>query len=139
MNQALYRWFDQTGTLLYVGVSGSLHKRVKQHEKSAEWFTEASFMTVEWFASRAEVERAERRAISQEKPLHNKVFADFGGTPAQITPPDKYDRLNSLKRRLDFYRIQYERQQVLDSRYQGDADFYRQLLDRKQTERIFVA
>jgi predicted GIY-YIG superfamily endonuclease len=139
MNQALYRWFDSEGTLLYVGVSGSIHKRVKQHEKTAEWINQAAFMTVQWFATRNDVESAERYAIENEGPLHNKTFATFGKDPLQITPPNSEYQIKHYKRMSEFYKIQDDRQQLLESRYKQEVDYWRESFFAKQPERIFVA
>jgi predicted GIY-YIG superfamily endonuclease len=127
MSQALYRWFHSDGTLLYVGVSGSIHKRVKQHEKSAEWFSQAAFMTVEWFANRFEVERAESQAIKNESPIYNKALSSIGGVALQITPPDSSGRLRRIEQSLQFYKIQYQRQEVLDSRWQEHLESWKKL------------
>jgi excinuclease UvrABC nuclease subunit len=142
MSQGLYRWFDKDGHLLYVGISVAIHNRVKQHQRTAEWVTEASFMTVEWFDTRYEVERAEKKAIEMESPLHNKAFTTDSGEPRQVTPPDKSGQLRHVLQRLEMHKIQYDRQRILESAYKKDIDFWRDecIRMRKQPiERIFVA
>lgn len=73
MNQ-LYRHFDIYGNLLYVGVSLSAVGRLAQHKRHAKWYSEIQTMTVENFSSRTELLNAERIAIINEKPLHNKQY-----------------------------------------------------------------
>lgn len=87
LNQ-LYRHFDKDGDLLYVGISLSAIDRSKQHRTGSEWWPEVASITVENFASRAAAERAERKAIASERPIHNKMHADQ--FPAPI--PDWADR-----------------------------------------------
>ena len=142
MSQGLYRWFDKDGYLLYVGISRSLHSRVKQHEKTAQWITEASFMTVEWFETRREVERAEKNAIKFENPLHNKAYATDSDLVTQVTPPDKSQEFSMLLRQIERYRIQHYRQELLESSYRKDLSAWRELYEsqkNKPIERIFVA
>lgn len=71
--QVLYRHFDSDGVLLYVGISGQLGARTKQHQRSARWFEQISHITVEHFPTRQQVVEAEMRAIYNERPVYNKV------------------------------------------------------------------
>jgi excinuclease UvrABC nuclease subunit len=142
MSQGLYRWFDKNGYLLYVGISRSLHSRVKQHEKTADWITEASFMTVDWFVTRTEVERAEKNAIQLENPLHNKAYKTDSDLVTRVTPPDKSQELSMLLMQIERYRIQHYRQELLESSYLKDLSVWRELYEsqkNKPIERIFVA
>jgi hypothetical protein len=68
---ALYRHFDERGTLLYVGISLCAIGRLAQHRARAEWFDRISEIRVEWFDSREEALAAEAAAIVAECPLHN--------------------------------------------------------------------
>jgi predicted GIY-YIG superfamily endonuclease len=72
--QYLYRWFDDQGNLLYIGITVDLRRRIKQHERSARWYEGAAMMTVEKFDSREAVARAEREAIVAEKPRYNITY-----------------------------------------------------------------
>ena len=88
MNQqtALYRHFDAAGRLLYVGISLSAVARASQH-RDQPWFMEMATMTTEWLSSREEAHAAERAAIRDEKPVHNKQR--YGGTveaPEPVVP-----------------------------------------------------
>lgn len=70
---ALYRLFDTTGRLLYVGISHKPDVRWGQHSEEKSWWPEVDQRKVEWHETRASAERAELAAITAEKPLHNKV------------------------------------------------------------------
>lgn len=68
---ALYRFFDHTDVLLYVGITADLSARMKNHAKGKPWWTQIANITVEHFATRQEALDAEKKAIREEKPLHN--------------------------------------------------------------------
>lgn len=68
----LYRHFASDGQLLYVGISIDAAKRFKQHQHGSGWAAFTSRIEIERYPSRAEAERAERRAIQTELPIFNK-------------------------------------------------------------------
>ena len=76
----LYRYFDNKGQLLYVGISFSAIVRASQHKANSNWFDFVSHMTVEKFNSREDASKAEIEAIQSEKPIHNKAFANLKTT-----------------------------------------------------------
>lgn len=67
---AVYRLFDATGCLLYVGVSQDPMQRWWQHRAAAWWADVASY-AVTWHVDRPEAERVEMLAIQSEDPVHN--------------------------------------------------------------------
>lgn len=67
----LYRHFDSSGKLLYVGVSKSALIRLGQHQEHAHWFGNISQVTIEKHPSREAALEAERLAIQSENPLCN--------------------------------------------------------------------
>jgi hypothetical protein len=69
---ALYRHFDATGALLYVGVSLNAVQRLRQHRLSP-WTEDIANVTVEYYADRDAALNAERQAIVDEGPLHNRA------------------------------------------------------------------
>lgn len=73
MNHYLYRLYDAAGVLLYVGISKSAIHRLHQHLEAQPWADQIASQTVERFASRRELEDAERAAIKAEKPRFNKA------------------------------------------------------------------
>jgi len=72
MEQVLYRFFDDSGILLYVGISKHWVSRLSSHESRSDWFRQAASITLERYDTREQVEHAERLAILKEKPLYNK-------------------------------------------------------------------
>ncbi|MEH3109478.1 MAG: hypothetical protein PGN22_05160 [Agrobacterium cavarae] len=71
MTASLYRHFNASGDLLYVGCSNSVLRRTEQHESQSEWFLNVSTITVQHFADGAEALAAEAEAILSEHPRHN--------------------------------------------------------------------
>lgn len=67
----LYRHFDREGKLLYVGISVNALGRLSEHRNS-RWFDEIAEVKIEHFGNRNEVLQAERLAVANEKPAHNK-------------------------------------------------------------------
>ena len=68
---ALYRWWDDTDLLLYVGIADHLGERTKGHVKGSSWMEFAARSAVERHPSRIVALRAEEAAIKAEKPLFN--------------------------------------------------------------------
>lgn len=73
----LYRFFDRTDVLLYVGISVDLQFRMKSHGTDKSWWPEVASMTVERFPDRKSALRAEEAAIKAEHPLHNDQHNTF--------------------------------------------------------------
>lgn len=78
---ALYRLFDATGRLLYVGISRSVVMRMADHSRRA-WWPNVHSTTFEIFADRAAAADAEREAIRSEQPLHNVVHSTIQPRPS---------------------------------------------------------
>jgi len=72
-SQALYRFFDNNNNLLYIGISKAFVNRLNAHSFTAEWFFRASYVTIEHFETRQQVESAEKHAIKSELPKYNKA------------------------------------------------------------------
>jgi hypothetical protein len=68
---SLYRHFDASGLLLYVGISLCPAQRTRAHRYGADWFRKVACIKVEWHPSREAAEEAELRAIRDERPAHN--------------------------------------------------------------------
>jgi predicted GIY-YIG superfamily endonuclease len=66
----LYRAFDATNALLYVGISEDMRSRFERH-KYAEWAEDIDTVTAEMYATRQEARAAELLAIKTEKPKWN--------------------------------------------------------------------
>lgn len=68
---ALYRHFDASDRLLYVGISLSAVQRLAQHRTGAKWFDQIARVDVQWLPSREDALAAESEAIRTERPQHN--------------------------------------------------------------------
>lgn len=73
---ALYRFFDEGGALLYVGITADVEVRWLNHERYKPWWPQVAEKRVEWFDNRPDALAAELEAIRSERPVHNVI-----GTP----------------------------------------------------------
>ncbi|MET8265924.1 hypothetical protein ABZU92_18250 [Micromonospora arida] len=69
----LYRFYDDGGALLYVGITSSPNARMAAHAREKAWWPEvdADRTTIQWLTNRPEAERAEVEAIRDESPRYN--------------------------------------------------------------------
>lgn len=91
----VYRLFDASDRLLYVGVSSNLGTRFKAHAKDKNWWPDVVRFSLVQHADRVEALAAELAAIRSERPLHNIVGAVAEMTPELITlinARQKWDR-----------------------------------------------
>ena len=72
MTQNLYRHFDGSGTLLYVGVSLNAAARLAQHKDHSGWFDTIAEVKIQKFETRQEALAAEFIAVQKENPVYNK-------------------------------------------------------------------
>lgn len=70
---ALYRFFDASGDLLYIGITLNPAGRWKQHREEKPWWEEVADITIETYPDRPSVLEAERSAIIAEHPRYNKT------------------------------------------------------------------
>jgi hypothetical protein len=68
---ALYRVFDATGQLLYVGITESPKRRWAHHVRLTPWWGETDHWIVEWHCTRWHAETAEIIAIKLSSPKYN--------------------------------------------------------------------
>ena len=68
----LYRLYDASGDLLYVGISLNHLNRITRHRRQ-HWGPRIARYTVEWFPNREAAKTAERHAIHHEDPIYNRV------------------------------------------------------------------
>jgi len=88
-NTTLYRHFNENGILLYVGISLKWTSRTKEHHRRSPWWRDVANITLQHFDTLKEARAAEKIAIDQEKPVHNKM-RDF---KAQKLPPPRHSLL----------------------------------------------
>jgi AraC-like DNA-binding protein len=72
----LYRHFDESGKLLYVGISLHAVSRLAAHKRTSPWVWSVARMEVQTYPTRLEAEIAEREAIKAERPLFNSMHGD---------------------------------------------------------------
>ena len=72
---ALYRFYDSSGSLLYVGVTGRPLERWAGHRRTAVWWKDVASLEWDWHHDMWWALRAEREAIVTLNPLHNKRSA----------------------------------------------------------------
>ena len=78
---ALYRFFAEDGSLLYVGLTVNPGARLRKHKAEKPWWSTIASITIEQHTSLEELRKAERDAIRTEKPAHNIQLN--GGTKAE--------------------------------------------------------
>jgi predicted GIY-YIG superfamily endonuclease len=72
-HSCVYRFYDWSNRLLYVGVSDNLPRRLIEHEADKEWWWEVAWVKVEHWNSREEALAVEAIAIRTEKPRYNRT------------------------------------------------------------------
>lgn len=82
---ALYRFFDQTGALLYVGITNNPGRRWSQHQGDKPWWHDVARIEMEPHPDRPTVLAAERAAIAAERPRYNVVHAGSAAEPVAAT------------------------------------------------------
>lgn len=73
---ALYRYFDATDTLLYIGKTWRLATRETTHIARSRWMCLAARSAIERYPSADALRDAERKAIEIEHPLFNVQYND---------------------------------------------------------------
>jgi predicted GIY-YIG superfamily endonuclease len=68
---AVYRLYDSSGRLLYVGVAEDFDMRLRQHSYSKAWWPKVVRKDVTWYPDRLSALTEEARAIEVECPVHN--------------------------------------------------------------------
>lgn len=70
----LYRVFDRTGRLIYVGHSINLHTRAMEHRSQSWWWKPlAHRMRIQILPTVAAAKAAEKAAIREETPVFNSM------------------------------------------------------------------
>ena len=72
MSYYVYKYYDVSGVLLYVGMTNNLKTRDHQHRKSSDWYTSVSDTIVVLFDTKNDATVAETLSIKTELPLFNK-------------------------------------------------------------------
>lgn len=83
---ALYRFFDRTDAVLYIGITLDFPVRMTSHRREKPWWTLVEHITIEHFDTREEALAAETEAIRTEKPLYNVTHNELVLAPHLSTP-----------------------------------------------------
>lgn len=75
---AVYRLYDASGDLLYVGISKHPEKRFIEHEQIKFWWHQVARKTIDWYPSRPEAVAVEDTAILTENPRHDRTWRMSG-------------------------------------------------------------
>lgn len=69
----IYRFYDATGRLLYVGISLHAAQRASQHRRDKRWWNDVARMEVQHLPTmrRSVAEEIEREIIAKERPIYN--------------------------------------------------------------------
>lgn len=70
---ALYRFWDASGDLLYVGITHDVDERWANHRRNQPWWLDVARKEYVWLESRSEAEAAERKAHRDERPRYDKT------------------------------------------------------------------
>lgn len=87
---ALYRFYDTSRELLYIGMTVDLPARLIDHRKRKGWWWNIAVITVELHPSRVEAANAERFAVAAEQPRYNEKFKAHG-SPSMPSPSEFLD------------------------------------------------
>jgi len=91
---ALYRHYDSTGTLLYVGISLSVINRLSKHNLNSNWFSDIAKIEIDWLDNRKAALFAEGVAINTEHPRFNIYHVNENSSQEKIATgwrnADKY-------------------------------------------------
>lgn len=90
---ALYRAFDASGVLLYVGISTNALVRFYQHQIDKDWWGEVHRLDLEHFMSREAAVDAERAAIAGENPRYNVAPGRRVTSKSRPTWQEERDRM----------------------------------------------
>ncbi len=80
----IYRWFDENGRLLYVGITNDLATRQTSHAKRSAWAEFARYCDVTKHPDRETAADGERAAIEFELPVFNRLGNDNPAARARV-------------------------------------------------------
>lgn len=78
---ALYRPYNASGRLLYVGIADDAEKRMDGHQYD-HWYADVAAMDIALYPGRRQAKTAETEAIKTEWPLWNIHESPWGGVAA---------------------------------------------------------
>lgn len=94
----LYRVYDAKDRLLYVGASSNFPRRIREHEETQSWWSDAVTVKLERVDTWEHLLQMEETAIVVERPIHNVVH----GRPTYGPRPQRRPKgTGSIFRRKD--------------------------------------
>lgn len=87
---ALYRFYDATESLLYVGISNDPRRRWKEHARDKAWYPQVRHQALTWYENEPLARRAEDAAIRQERPHFNIAGAVRPARARIALRPDRW-------------------------------------------------
>lgn len=88
----VYRFYDRSGILLYIGMTICLVQRLCAHQDDKDWFPEVSRIEIEYFPDKDSAAEAEKNAIRKLDPLYNVALKRADGVKpprSGVRPPDR--------------------------------------------------
>lgn len=86
---ALYRFYDEGGALLYVGITANVEERFAHHKNYKEWWAQVARKTIEWFDTRPPARAAELQAIHDERPVYNVNGSPWAAGRRELEPQER--------------------------------------------------
>lgn len=97
---ALYRFFDASDVLLYVGISVNPKVRDYHHARQSAWWPKAARKEICWYDTWPEADAAETAAIAIERPLYNIAGATGPVVRLKTPRPGRREMSPVIKARL---------------------------------------
>lgn len=88
MAHVLYRFYSDTGQLLYVGITMDPGQRFRSHKKKKDWWDDVVGITLQHYPNREALASAESRAIEVERPMYNIVRPKINGGRRPTPKPE---------------------------------------------------
>ena len=98
MSHFVYIFLDADQTVLYVGCSGHLGRRVTEHRAGSHWFGDVASMEVRPFSNEFDAYQFEGEAIYDLAPLHN-VQLNIKRTHPEEVGTDPFEQPDSARTR----------------------------------------
>jgi hypothetical protein len=89
----VYLYYDASGELLYVGLTGQGHGRGHDHRRTAPWWSLVTRGEFEHFTDATEALNHETALIASLAPLYNRAENLARHAPARVGRPRRGDRL----------------------------------------------
>lgn len=111
----VYQYYDHSGRILYVGITGRGIKRSHEHAKSKDWWSQTTGCHIEHFASREDALARESYLIAAYKPPFNTQ-----GVARNLTLDEIAAARQSAGEVLSDMAVQLEMYQIEEARSRKD-------------------